>query len=118
VDISFKGLIENCAVVYLDDVTMFIEDTKYHVCHLRKSFCTCRRYSISMNPRKSIFVSNKGRLLGFLVSKYGIMIDPKRIEEITNIPYAHSKKYVQSFLGKINFVTRFIPRFVETVKPL
>jgi hypothetical protein len=25
---------------------------------------------------------------------------------------------MQSFLGKINFVRRFVPSFVETVKPL
>ena len=30
----------------------------------------------------------------------------------------HSKKTMQSFLGKINFVSRFIPGFTEIVRPL
>ena len=30
----------------------------------------------------------------------------------------HSKKSMQSFLGKINFVSRFIPGFTEIVRPL
>ena len=34
------------------------------------------------------------------------------------IPPSHNKKPMQVFFGKINFVRRFIPNFVEIVKPL
>jgi len=52
------------------------------------------------------------------MSKEGIIIDLERIEEIAKLPPPTSKKYMQSFLGKINFVRRFIYDFVETIKPL
>jgi hypothetical protein len=97
---------------------MFSKDKKVIVCHLRKIFGRCRRYGISLNPRKYIFVLNEGGILGFVVSKYGIMIEPGRVEAISKISYTHNKKSMQSFLGKINFVRRFIPSFVETIKPL
>jgi hypothetical protein len=45
-------------------------------------------------------------------------VDPERIESIKKIPPPTSKKSLQSFFGKINFIRRFIPNFVEKVKPM
>jgi hypothetical protein len=60
----------------------------------------------------------EGTFLSFVISLEGIAIDPGRIEEIKAIVLPHNKKAMQSFLGKINFVRRFISDFVEIVKPL
>ena len=57
-------------------------------------------------------------LLRFVISPEGITIDPRRIEAIKAIVYPHNKKAMQSFLGKINIVTRFIFDFAEFGKPL
>ena len=60
----------------------------------------------------------EGTLLSFVISLEGITIDPGRIEAIKAIVLPHNKKAMQSFLGKINFVRRFISDFAEIVKPL
>jgi hypothetical protein len=60
----------------------------------------------------------KEELLGFIVSKHGMRIEPERTEAIAKIPPPHNKKLMQYFLGKINFVRRFVPSFAEIVKPL
>jgi hypothetical protein len=117
-DISFRGLLGECVVVYLDDVTIFSRDKKDHITHLKKVFNRCRRYGISLNPKKYVFVVDEGKLLGFIVSKHGMKIEPERTEAIAKIPPPHNKKSMQSFLGRINFVRRFIPSFFETVKPM
>jgi hypothetical protein len=117
-DIDFRGLIGECVVVYLDDVTVFSKNMVDHITHPRKVFNRCRRYGISLNPKKYVFVVDEGRMLGFIVSKEGMMIEPERTQAISKIPPPHNKKSMQSFLGKINFVRRFVPSFVETVKPL
>jgi hypothetical protein len=52
-DITFKGLLGECGVVYLDDVTIFSRDRKDHITHLRKVFNRCRRYGVSLNPKKN-----------------------------------------------------------------
>ena len=78
----------------------------------------CRWYGISLNPKKSIFAMEEGTLLGFVISPEGITIDPGRIEAIKAIVLPHNKKSMQSFLGKINFVRRFISDFAKIVKPL
>lgn len=117
-DIAFKGLLGKFVVVYLDDVIMFSKERVEHIIHLKQILDQCRKYGISLNPKKSIFCVIEGKILGFVVSKDGMMIDPERAEVIAKLPPPHNKKSMQSLMGKINFVHRFIPSFDETVKPL
>ena len=81
-DIAFHGLIGQSAIVYLDNITIFSKRSEEHLFHLRKIFERCRKYGISLNPKKCVFVVTKGKLLGHVVSKKGISIDPKRIKAI------------------------------------
>jgi hypothetical protein len=71
-----------------------------------------------LNPKKSIFAVEQGKLLGFIVSSEGMIIDPERTQVISKLPPPSSKKSMQSFLGQINFVRRFVPSFSEMVRPL
>jgi hypothetical protein len=112
------GLIKQSVMVYLDDVIVFSKNKKDHVSHLRVVLEQCRKFDISLNPNKSIFAVEKGKLLGFIVFKYGMIIDPERTQAIYKLPPPSSKKAMQSFLGKINSVRRFVPSFSEMVRPL
>lgn len=71
-----------------------------------------------MNPKKSLFALEEGRLLGHIISKDGIRIDPERIQAILQIPYPRNTKELQGFLGKINFLRRFIPNLAESMRLL
>eukprot|EP00253_Pinus_taeda_P005102 PITA_05102 len=117
-DIAFKGLINRSVVVYLDDITVFSKKRANHLHDLKQIFERCKRYGISLNPKKSFFALNEDKLLGFIVSKDGIYIDSDRIKETSDIPLPHNKKSMQSFLGQINFVKRFVPDFSHIVLPL
>ena len=55
-------------------------------------------------------------MLGHIFSKDGVKIDPKRVISIQDLTLSRSKKEVQYFLGKINFLRRFIPNFAEVVR--
>jgi hypothetical protein len=105
-------------VVYLDDVTVFSKNKEDHLAHLRSVLQRCRKYDISLNPKKSIFAVEQGKLLGFIVLSEGMIIDPERTQVILKLPPPSSKKSMQSFLGQINFVRRFVPSFSEMVRPL
>lgn len=84
--------------------------------HLRQVFLKCRKYGISLNAKKSLFGLDEGRLLGHIISKDGIRIDLARIEAIMQIPHPRNIKELQAFLGKINFLRRFISNFTELVR--
>ena len=84
--------------------------------HLKQIFLKFSKFRLSLNSKKSHFVVQEGKLLGHLVSADGIRIDPERVKAILKISLSRSKKYVQPFIGKINFLRWFVPKFVETIK--
>jgi len=57
-----------------------------------------------------------GRLLGFVVSKAGIRVDPSKVEAIIKLPPPSSLRQLQSLQGKANFLHRFIPNYAEVTK--
>ena len=58
----------------------------------------------------------EGKLFGHIISERGIKIDPDRVAAIQQIGLPRNKKEIQSFLGKVNFLRRFITNFAEVVK--
>jgi len=51
-----------------------------------------------------------------IVSAKGVKIDPNKVEAIQTLSLPRYRKQVQSFLGKINFLRRFVSNFAEMVK--
>jgi ribonuclease HI len=115
-DIAFIGEKDQFLVIYLDDITVFSKTDKEYYCHLKRVFLKCRRYGLSLNPKKSLFSMQEGKLLGHIVSAEGVRIDPSRVEAIQALSLPRSKKEVQAFWGKINFLRRFVSNFAELVK--
>ena len=72
-------------VIYLDDLTVFSKSDAKHLVHLKQTFKKCLKFGLSLNPKKSHFATQEGKILGHIVSKDGIKIDPKRVEAIDTI---------------------------------
>ncbi len=117
-DIDFSKEIHEFLVIYLDDLTTFSNSDQEHLDHLRQVFLICRKYGISLNPKKSLFGLEEGKLLGHIISKEGIIIDPDKIQAILQVPHPRNIKELQAFLGKINFLRRFIPNLAELIRLL
>ena len=117
-DISFAEEKDKSVVVYLDDITVFSKREEDHLKHLERILLKCRRFGISLNPTKSVFALTSGKLLGHIIFEGGIRIDPNRVSAIQKLDLLRSRKEIQSFLGKVNFVRRFIPNFAEVVKSI
>ena len=75
-----------------------------------------QKFDISLNLKKSFFVMKEGKLLGHIISQEGIKIYLKRVEEIHKIEPPRNKVKAQSFLGKVNFLRRFISCFTVIVR--
>ena len=76
----------------------------------------CRHYRIRLNPHKCVFCIEAGRLLGFVVSKADIRVNPLKVEAIIKLPPPSSLRQLQSLQGKANFLRRFIPNYAEVTK--
>ena len=59
-DIAFRGLINHSVVVYLDEITAFSKCRHDHINHLGKLFERSRKFGVSLNPKKTIFVVSEG----------------------------------------------------------
>lgn len=68
-DIAFSKEIHDFLVIYLDDITVFSKSDQQHLDHLRQVFTKCRKYGISLNPKKSLFGLEEGKLLGHITLK-------------------------------------------------
>ena len=77
-DIDFAKDIHDSLVVYQDHITVFSKSDNEHLDHLRRVFIKCRKFGISLNPEKALFGLEEGKLLGHIISKDGIRIDPAR----------------------------------------
>ena len=68
--------------------------------------------------KKSHFALEESKHLGHIISKDGINIDPSRLEAIEQIAIPRSKKKVQSFIGKVNFLRRSILNCAEIMRSI
>ena len=91
-DIAFAGEIGNFVVIYMDDIMVYSRSDREHIHHLEKKFMKCRKFGISLNPKKSNFALEEGKLLGHIIYKDGIKIDLYRVGTILKVGEPISKK--------------------------
>ncbi|XP_070037211.1 uncharacterized protein [Nicotiana tomentosiformis] len=94
--------------VYVDDVIIKSRRRIDHIVDLRKLFNRLRRYHLKLNPAKCAFGVPTKKLLGFIVIRRGIELNPSKVKAIQDLPPPKNKKDVMSFLGRINYISRFI----------
>jgi len=104
----FHDFIGNFMQVYIDGIVVKSYAEKDHLDHLQQSFERIRKYGLKMNPLKCVFGVRAGDILGFVVHKKGIEIIQNKTKEILETKSSSTKKELQSLLGKINFLRRFI----------
>ena len=101
---------------YLDDLSTHSHKRVDHPKYLQLVFEICLHYRIHLNPHKCIFCVKLGRLLGFLVSENGIMVDFLKVEEILRLPPPRTIRQLQGLQGKANFLRWFIVNYANINK--
>lgn len=116
-DVAFAEYIDKFMFVYQDDLIAYSKKED-HCRHLEKILLKSLEYGVSLNPRKCTFGVTKGKFLGHIISKVGVKIDPERVAEIDKFPKPKHVKGIQLFFGQVNFLRRFITKFVEISRPI
>ena len=86
--------------------------------NLRKLFERLRKFQLKLNPLKCTFGAIFGNLLGFVVSNKGIEIDPDKVQAIQDLPPPRTTKEVRSFMGRLNYIARFISQMTAKCDPI
>ena len=114
----FHDMIHEEIEVYVDDMIAKSQTEEEHITNLEKLFTRLRKFRLRLNPNKCTFGVRSGKLLGFIVSQKGIEVDPDKVRAIQNMPAPKTEKEVRGFLGRLNYIARFISHLTATCKPI
>ncbi|XP_028106068.1 uncharacterized protein LOC114305156 [Camellia sinensis] len=106
----FHDLIGKYLEVYIDDVAIKSDNFDEH---LQQTFQRMRTYKLKMNPLKCAFGVSARNFLGFLAHHKGIEVDANKAKAILEAKPLANKKELQNFLGKVNFLRRFIANLAK-----
>jgi hypothetical protein len=113
----FHDLIGNLVEIYINDVVVKSASVEGHLDDLRQVLERTRKFGLRMNPKKCTFGVSAGQFLGFLVHERGIEIGLKSQEAVRTLAPPTTKKELQQFIGKINFIRRFISNLSGRIEP-
>jgi len=111
-------LIIKIVEIYIDDLVVKSKGYQEHLADLRKALECTKRHGLKMNPKKCAFGVSAGQFLGFMVHERGIEISQKTILAIDKVEAPTTKVELQSLIGKINFIRRFISNLSGKIQPL
>ena len=102
--------------IYIDDVVGKLFDFQNHLANLEQAFLKIRKHSLKMNLAKCAFGVSVGNFLRFFVHQKGIEVDNNKVKAVLDVRPPVNKKELQSLLGKINFMRRFIANSAGKLK--
>ena len=79
---------------------------------------TCQRYQITLNLKKCVFLVPFGNLLGHVVCKQGLMVDPAKIMVILNLEAPSRVKQRRTTLGHTGYYRKFIKSYAQIIAPM
>jgi hypothetical protein len=107
-NLIFHNLLGIILEVYINDVIVKSDSMDDHLADLRLALERMHQYGLKMNPLKCVFSVSAGKFFKFIIHEHGIDIDPTMIESIKKVQRPQCKNDMQKFLGKVNYIRRFI----------
>ena len=120
----FQRFIENklsnipCTDVKIDDILITGENEEEHLKNIKKVLGMLNEVGATVNKSKCLFFANEVEYIRFLKDKNGIRVNPRKIDPIINMPQPTDVKQLQSFLGAVNYYSKFISNITDIAKHL
>ncbi|GJP56065.1 hypothetical protein CLOM_g15129 [Closterium sp. NIES-68] len=114
----FRNLLDKCVIIYLDDILIYSTTHEQHLKDLGAVFQRLQHHRLITKGSKCEFLKQELEFLGHVISTEGIQIDPKKLRAIQKWTPPRHLQQLQSFLGFVNYVPRFIPNMARLNVPL
>ena len=114
----FHDMMHKEVKVYVDNMMVKSKIREGHFEALDKFLARLEKYNLRLNPKKCVFGVTSGKLLGHIVSERGIEVDPDKIKAIQEIPVLKTEKDVRGFIGKLQYISRFITKLTMIYDPV
>ena len=90
--------------VYLDDIVIYSDSITAHVDHIRLVFEVLRREKPYLGADKMNFFSTTLRILGHVIDEHGIIMDPHKVDKVSNWKQPTNKALLNSFIGAVGYL--------------
>uniref|UniRef100_A0A2N9III7 Reverse transcriptase n=1 Tax=Fagus sylvatica TaxID=28930 RepID=A0A2N9III7_FAGSY len=114
----FQPYLDQFVVVFIDDILIYSKSLEEHEQHLRVVLQTLRDHKLYAKLKKCEFWLESVAFLGHVISKDGILVDPKKVEAIVDWERPKDVREIRSFLGLAGYYRRFIEGFSKISLPM
>ena len=105
-------------VVKIDDILMSGVDEEGHLKNLASVLKILSNRGLTLNKSKCSFYQQEVEYLGFILDKNGLRMNTEKVKAIIEAPLPTNVTELQSFLGGINYYSKFIPNMASITSPL
>ena len=105
---TFHDMIDDCVIIYLDDILVYSISWKQHLLDVEKVLKRLRNHSLFAKRSKCEFGKERLPFLGHVISSQGLETEGDKIAAVVGWKTPTCVKQVQSFLGLVNYYRRFI----------
>ena len=114
----FKPFLDTFVIVFIDDILIYSRSQLEHEGHLRAVLEKLQEHKLYAKFSKCEFWLDTVAFLGHVVSKDGILVDPKKIDAVQQWPRPTTPTEIRSFLGLAGYYRRFVAGFSVIAAPL
>ena len=101
-----------------DDIVIHGRTEKEHDERMRNFIERCKQKGILLNKEKMALKQSEISFMGHTISKEGLKPDRSKIEAIQKFPKPSNKSELRSFIGIVNYLSKFINNCSEILMPL
>ncbi|WVZ97649.1 hypothetical protein U9M48_043165 [Paspalum notatum var. saurae] len=117
-NLILKEELDQFVVVFTDDILIYSKTYEEHGKHLRVVLEKLRKNQLFGKFNKCEFLLEKVALLGHVFTVEGVLVDPNKIEAVSNWKTPRNVTEIRSFLGLAKYYRRFIENFSKIAKPM
>ena len=103
---------------YIDDIISGADTVDRHLSVLRAVFDCLRKAGVKIQLNKCKFLQSAVTYLGHRIDAEGIHPTDERLRAFRDIPTPTNQKQLRSFLGAINYYSKFVPQLQTKCAPL
>jgi len=101
------------AIVYLDDVLIFLKTLAEYQTHLKGVLWALRNARLPRSVPKCVFSTLEMSLIGFRVNRYSIHTEEKKVKAVRDWEILRTPTELGGFLGLAGYYRKFVPKFAQ-----
>ncbi|XP_063933135.1 uncharacterized protein K02A2.6-like isoform X2 [Zophobas morio] len=103
---------------FLDDILVTGKTRQEHKNNLRQVFLRLKEAGFVLKLSKCEFCKNEIKYLGYVISREDLKTNKDKIRAMLEAPRPRDVRQVKSFVGLVNYYSRFVPEFAGIMRPL